>query len=115
MASKTLLIKLFTIVLGYSSSVFAQEITPSLNSFVEKKRNYNKNSKNGVSVLLYNGQEDKARQIYEEFKGEYKGISIKLTYVSPDWKVLTPAYSSTIEAERIAIIIREKYPNAKIL
>ncbi|NJB83895.1 hypothetical protein [Wenyingzhuangia aestuarii] len=115
MLRKSLLITFATVAFCFSNRIQAQETNSSLNTFIEKKKNYNKNSKNGVSVLLYNGSEEKAREIYNEFKTEFKDIDINLRYVSPDWKVLTNAYSSSLEAERIAIIIRQKYPSVKIL
>ncbi|MGY5356067.1 hypothetical protein [Wenyingzhuangia sp. IMCC45467] len=97
------------------TSIYSQEEKSSLDSFITKKRNYNKTSKVGFSVLLYNGNEEQALDLYNSFKEEYKDIKIKLTYVSPDWKVMTKAYSTKIEAERIYLIIKEKHPNAKIL
>lgn len=82
---------------------------------IEKKRAYNQNIKNGHSVILYSGEEEKAKEIYHQFKSEFKDINIQLTYTSPDWKVTTNAYTSKIEAERILLIIKEKFPTAKSL
>ncbi|ANW96531.1 hypothetical protein AXE80_09685 [Wenyingzhuangia fucanilytica] len=93
----------------------SQEQKSSLDHFLEKKRNYNKTSKIGYSVLLYNGNEEQALTVYNSFNEEYKDIKVKLSYVSPDWKVMTKAYSTKIEAERIYLIVKEKHPNAKIL
>ncbi len=93
----------------------AQEKTKALSSFIEKKRNYNKHSRNGFSIVLYNGHEKKALEVYKQFKKDFKTTPMKLTYVSPDWKVLTPAYNSKLEAEKVYLLIKEDYPNAKIL
>lgn len=95
--------------------MFSQEKKSSLESFIEKKREHNKTSKTGFSVLLYNGNEEEALDLYTTFNEDYKDIEIKLTYVSPDWKVITQPYSTKIEAERIFSIIKVKHPNAKIL
>lgn len=115
MFKQTFLLVATTLFLGLPNSVQAQENNTSLSKFINKKREHNANSKNGISVLLYNGNEDEAREIYNLLHNEFENIHIKLTYVSPDWKVLTNPYSSRLEAERVAIIIREKHPNVKIL
>lgn len=110
---------LFTITLItsiYSKNlVYSQEQKTSLESFIEKKRDFNKNNKVGFSVLLYNGDEEEAIEIYNTFREDYEDIKIIRTYTSPNWKVKTKSYSTKIEAERIYLIVKEKYPYAKIL
>lgn len=98
-----------------TSNLYSQEKNSSLENYIEKKRNYNKTSKTGFSVLLYNGNEEDALSLYNSFREDYEDIEVKLTYVSPDWKVMTKAYSTKIEAERAYLMIKEKHPNAKIL
>lgn len=97
------------------SNVFAQQTQTSLNNMIEKKRIYNKNIKDGYSVILYSGEEETAKETYYKFKSEFKNIKVQLTYTSPDWKVTSPVYTSKIEAERILLIIKEKFPMAKAL
>jgi len=115
MFKQTFLIVAITFIFGLSNSTQAQQINPSLSKFIQKKRDHNANSKKGISVLLYNGNEQEARNIYNKLRNEFENIHIKLTYVSPDWKVLTDSYSSRLEAERVSIIIREKHADVKIL
>ncbi|MDO3695246.1 hypothetical protein QVZ41_10355 [Wenyingzhuangia sp. chi5] len=115
MHNKIIILFSLTISMFTTTLIYSQDHKSSLDYFIEKKRNYNKTSKNGYSVLLYNGNEEQALITYNTFEEEFKDIKIKLTYVSPDWKVITKAYSTKIEAERIYLIIKEKYPNAKIL
>ncbi len=104
----------FTLFCG-SNTIYAQDHTSSIQKFVYKKRNFNNVYRKGYRVVLYNGDEKQTREIYQRFKQDFKNISIKLSYASPDWKVLTGFYSSKIEAENILISIKEKYPNSKIL
>ena len=115
MHNKIFFIFTLTISMCFTKLMYSQENKTSLDHFIEKKRNYNKTSKKGYSVLLYNGNEEQALSIYSSFEEDYKDIKIKLTYVSPDWKVITKAYGTKIEAERIYLIVKEKHPNAKIL
>ncbi len=106
---------MLTVFFSTHHTLKAQEKPKELSRFIKKKQQYNKNSKSGFSVILYNGNETKALKIYKQFKKDFKEINIKLTYVSPDWKVITPAYKSKLEAEKISLFIQEKYPNAKVL
>lgn len=98
-----------------SNPIHAQKDNNSLTKFIEKKRDHNLNNKKGFSLVLYNGNEEKAIETFKSFKEEYKDVTVKLSYVSPDWKVLTVPYHSKIEAEKVYLRIREKFPNAKIL
>ncbi|WP_010137012.1 hypothetical protein [Ochrovirga pacifica] len=93
----------------------AQETTSKLENFIQKKRNYNKNTKSGYSVILYSGDEEKARELFAKFKEEFQDIDIKLSYTSPDWKVATKVFPSKIESERVLLLIKEKFPFAKLL
>ncbi|MGY6648630.1 hypothetical protein [Wenyingzhuangia sp. IMCC45574] len=116
MFSKVTFTLIFSFIAFSSQPSYSQQTKDEqLSNFIEKKKNHNTKIKNGYSVILYSGKEEKARETYFEFKSEFEDIEIQLTYVSPDWKVATIAYPSKIEAERKLIIIKEKFPFAKPL
>lgn len=108
--------RLILLALSIITSVaYGQDIDSSIKNFTYKKRNFNAVYQKGHRILLYNGDEEKTREIYKNFKSDFKNIPVKISYSSPDWKVLTKFYSSKIEAENILIAIHEKYPYSKIL
>jgi len=101
--------------LSTQQHAFSQEENILLNDYIEKKIKHNENSKNGYCILLYNGNEKEARDIYVKFTKHYKSINARLKYASPDWKVVTPTYASKLKAEKVYIKIRKLYPHAKIV
>lgn len=108
--------KIIILVLSIFGSVaYGQDIDSSIKKIIYKKRNFNAVYQKGHRILLYNGDEEKTREIYKNFKTDFKNIPVKISYSSPDWKVLTKFYASKIEAENILIAIHEKYPYSKIL
>lgn len=115
MFSKLLFFIQLCFVCTFCNSLTAQIKQSSLDSFVQKKKDYNEKSKIGYRVLLYNGNEKKAIEIYKQFKLDFSNIEVKLTYVSPNWKVLTQSYSTMLQAESVSLRIKEKYPQAKTL
>lgn len=115
MLSKTSKFILVFSLICLANTSYSQENKKSLESFIQKRINYNEHYPNGYSVLLYNGNEQEARKVKQDFKEEFRKIEIDLSYKSPNWKVMTKSYDSKLEAERISVIIKEKYPNAKIL
>ncbi|MGY5352698.1 hypothetical protein ACXGQW_09065 [Wenyingzhuangia sp. IMCC45533] len=115
MIQKSILILIISVFFNSVNTLQAQNKPKELDRFITKKRNHNKNSKTGFSVVLYNGNEEKALQTYNQFKQAFDNIEMKLTYVSPDWKVVTSPYKSKLEAEKIYLLIKSKYPTAKIL
>lgn len=115
MFSKTSKFILVFSLICLANTGYSQENKKSLDSFIQKRINYNEHYPNGYSLLLYNGNEEEARKIKQDFKKEFRKIEIYLTYKSPNWKVMTKSYDSKLEAERISVIVREKYPNVKIL
>ena len=100
-----------------SLSMSAQEKTfdEKINNFIEKKIEFNKQLPKGFSILLYNGNENKALDIFTDFKNEFTDIPVKISYTSPDWKVITTPYKTKVAVERAYLKIIKSFPNAKII
>lgn len=91
------------------------ETAQSLDSIVIKKRAFNKIAKQGYRIQLYNGDEEKALQVMENFMNDFPEIEIKRIYKAPEWKIQTTTYKTRIAADRVLNIIREEYPSARVL
>ena len=103
---------LFLMIFSFSNAQIDQD---KLDNFINKKIEFNKSLTSGHFVLLYVGNENEARNLYNDFKQLYSDINIKLSYTSPDWKVQTPVVKTKLEAERILLKIKTEFPNAKVL
>jgi hypothetical protein len=87
----------------------------SLSKLLQKKRDFNKESKHGYCIQLYNGNEKSAISIMQEFNEKYPEISTKRIYKVPEWKVQTTSFKSKIDADKILNQIRLDYPGARVL
>lgn len=106
----------FLIFMGVSTFGFSQSSTEeSLKILITKKREYNKNTKHGYCVQLYNGNENSAIKHMENFSVLFPDIAIKRIYKVPEWKVQTTSYKTKIEADRVLNSIKDVYPGARVL
>ncbi len=100
----------------FSSIANAQsEDLSSLDSLLYKKRNFNLHAKRGYQIQIYNGDEDTAILIEEEFKEIFPEIEIRRIYKVPEWKIQTSIYRKRIEADRVLNNIKKKYNGARVL
>ena len=109
--------KLFiTLLIVLSSSVNAQKKElSSLDSLLYKKRSFNLLAKKGYQIQIYNGDEETAILIEEEFKESFPEIEIKRIYKVPEWKIQTIVFRKRIEADRVLNTIKMKYNGARVL
>lgn len=99
-------------------SISAQEKLTNnkeINSLIEKKRAYNKSSKKGFRIQLYNGLEKRAKSIQARFRIEYPNVRTKLAYDSPEWKIQVGYYRNRLEADRALNKFREKFASAIVV
>ena len=111
-------ILVLSIFLTATLSSFAQESLTSdssINNLIAKKRNYNKNYKEGFRIQLYYGSEGSARRIKTRFQNEYPDIFTKLHYKDPFWKVAVGNYKTKLAADRALLKIKEKFRSAIVV
>lgn len=107
---------LFAVFFCVTVSGFSQTATnESLQTLLEKKREFNKNAKNGFCIQLYNGDEESAIEHMIAFSELFPEIEIKRIYKVPEWKIQTITYKTRIEADRILNKIKKEYPGARVL
>ncbi|WP_299106487.1 SPOR domain-containing protein [uncultured Tenacibaculum sp.] len=108
---------LIVLVLGIYSGNAQSKLTndKSINSLIEKKREFNKRNKIGYRIQLYNGLERTAKSIRGRFRVEYPNISTKLSYESPEWKIQVGNYKTRLDADRALNKIREKFSGAIVV
>ena len=87
----------------------------SINSLIEKKREYNKNKGTGFIIQLYNGSESKARSVLNRFKSKYSWVKTKLIYDTPDWKTQVGSYRTRLDADRALNKYREDFSGGIII
>lgn len=97
-------------------SIKAQKTnTTSIDSLIYKKREFNKTAKKGFRIQIYNGDEKIAYKRTIDFQKQFPNIKVIRTYKEPEWKVQTEIYRTRIKADRVLNLIKEKYPDARVL
>ncbi len=112
---KLMMLSLFFI--GTSEITAQKKYTDSkhIKTLIQKKREYNKMFGSPYKIQLYNGSEQKAKQIKEDFERAYTWVSVKLTYEAPDWKVQVGDYQNRLEADIDLNKFRTKFNGAIII
>ena len=108
----------FVFIFSGFTNAFSQSKTThnkSITAMIAKKRAYNGNNGTGFRIQLYNGQENRARNILRNFKSKFPGTYTKLRYEQPDWKAQVGSYKSRLDADRALNKIREKFSGAIVI
>ncbi len=111
--------------LFFSLSGFAQQTIgkvtvktdSDIDKVISKKKAYNKSLKtmNGYKIQLFFGDEKKAYEEKDKFRGLFPDIPVKIIFRSPDWKVQAGNYLSRLDADRALIDIKNDFSGAIVL
>jgi len=115
--SKSILITaIFTLFAGIMSS-YSQTEDEKISSLIEQKRAYNRNNSNSTvyKIQLYNGNEKEAYKIKLNFQADYPEYATEIIYNAPEWKTHVGKYKTRLDADKVLIIIKEKFAGAIVL
>jgi hypothetical protein len=115
--SKRLLVGSFLMFLVNISISYAQSENNQITNLIEKKRSFNKENKNSTvyKIQLYNGSETQAYKTRGNFQAEFPQFRTSILYKSPEWKTQVGNFETRLEADRILLIIKEKFAGAIVL
>ncbi len=84
---------------------------------MNKKKSFNKNNKNSIvyKIQLYNGDEDEAYKMQRDFEAIFPEYLVKVVYNKPEFKTQVGQFKTRLEADKVLIIIKEKYNGAIVL
>ena len=115
----TLLIFSFVLVAGFAQVEGNVQIESSqeIKFLMAKKSAYNRSLKKvkGYKIQLFNGSEQGAYRIRDEFSSLFPKMDIQIEFFSPEWKVRVGNFKSRIEADRALLEIKEAFQTAIIL
>ncbi|WP_297332138.1 SPOR domain-containing protein [Flavobacterium sp.] len=66
-------------------------------------------------IQIFYGENDKARKALSEFKREFTDTDGTIVYESPTYKVWVGSFSSRIDAERMLVKVKERFPYALLI
>lgn len=102
-----------------SHKTFGQTIEqdPKIETLLKEKRKINSgitiNDKYKIQIFM--GKSEDCRKKLEEFKGNFKEIDGTMVYNNPNFKVWVGSFKTRIEAEKVLLEIKKKYPTALLI
>lgn len=112
MNNKLILVVFFTLFFASEIPFLAQNNinnSPKIKELIAKKRAYNKEFGFGYRILLYYGNETKARTIQSKFKLNHTEVYSKLDYNQPYWEVHVGNYKTKLEADKDLLLFKEEF------
>ncbi len=111
----SLLVALLFLVSFTSFSQSNHNDIKSINKLIKKKRTYNKVTKTGYRIQLYNGLEKKAKNTRYRFKTLFPNTRTFLSYEAPEWKIQVGDYRTRLDADRALNQISEEFSGAIVI
>ena len=66
-------------------------------------------------IQIFSGESEKAKNILNDFRREFKNIDGTIVFFTPNYKVWVGNFKTRIEAERNLIEIRKSYKNVHLI
>jgi len=101
-------------VSAQNDGIITVKSNEKIKHIIAKKKAYNKNLKKikGFKIQLFNGSENGAYSVRDEFLSQFPETKIEIKFSSPEWKVWVGSYKSQLEADRSLKEINEAQFNA---
>lgn len=81
----------------------------------KRKTNISNAVNDRYQIQIFSGESEKAKNILNEFRQEFKDTDGTIFFFTPNYKVWIGNYKTRIEAERNLIEIRKKYANVHLI
>ncbi|MBG7631498.1 MAG: SPOR domain-containing protein [Bacteroidetes bacterium] len=116
LSKSILLTTVFTLFISIVNS-YSQTEDEKISTLIEQKRAYNRNNNNSTvyKIQLYNGNEKEAYKIKQNFQVAYPEYATEIIYNAPEWKTHVGKYKTRLDADKVLIIIKEKFAGAIVL
>lgn len=116
LSKSILLTTIFTLFISMMNS-YSQTEDEKISTLIEQKRAYNRNNSNSTvyKIQLYNGNEKEAYEIKQNFQAAYPEYATEIIYNAPEWKTHVGKYKTRLDADKVLLIIKEKFAGAIVL
>ena len=81
----------------------------------KRKTNISNAVNDRYQIQIFSGESEKAKNILNEFRQEFKDTDGTIFFFTPNYKVWIGNYKTRIEAERNLIEIRKSYKNVHLI
>jgi len=113
---KAMYLGFITFFLSITNS-YSQSESQNISNLIKQKKEFNRKNKNSIvyKIQLYNGNENQAFKIKVNFNNLFPKYKAKIIYKSPEWKTQVGNFTTRLEADRVLLVIKEKYSGAIVL
>lgn len=103
--------------LCFSQSKIGLSELKVIEQLIEDKHELESNHelKSTYKLQLFSGSLEEANTILENFKSLNSGVSSKIVYQTPNYKVWVGGFRNRIQADRLYEKIKSQYPNTLII
>jgi hypothetical protein len=93
------------------------EQDPKFEQLLQEKRKNNTTTvlNDRYKIQIYNGDIESSKKILNEFKREFKKTDGTIEFFTPSYKVWIGNFKTRMEAEKMLLDIKKKYPNAFLI
>lgn len=90
---------------------------PKFNQLLSEKRKINTslNIYDSYKIQIYNGANENAKKILNEFKQSFLDIDATIIFNTPNYKVWIGNFKTRIEAENFLLTINKRFKNALLI
>ena len=109
------------LLIGFNSFSQSQNLTvfqdSKFESLLNEKRKINPSIivNDRYKIQIYNGDNESCKKNLIEFKKSFKDIDVTIVFFTPIYKVWIGNYKTRIEAEKMLLDLKKKYPNAFLI
>ncbi|MFN3757461.1 MAG: SPOR domain-containing protein [Flavobacterium sp.] len=103
-----------TVVLSQSVSI---EQEPEFQEMLNEKRKINAslNISDRWKIQIFSGNNESSRKALTDFRKEFKSVDATIIFQTPNYKVIAGNFRARIEAERVLLEVKNKYPDAFLI
>jgi uncharacterized protein YxjI len=119
--AKTFLTFAFFLILTCRMSGQNGKITvsqdPKFEQLIAEKRRINSSItiNDRYKIQIFHGDSENAKKNLSEFKKDFKNLDATIVFATPSYKVWAGNFKTRIDAERLLVEVKKKYPNAFLI
>lgn len=93
------------------------EQDPEFQEMLNEKRKINSslNISDRWKIQIFSGNNESSRKALIDFRKEFKTVDATIIFQTPNYKVIAGNFRARIEAERVLLEVKNKYPDAFLI
>lgn len=109
------------VFLTLNTAALCQSVTieqdPEFQEMLSEKRKINSslNISDRWKIQIFSGNNESSRKALIDFRKEFRSVDATIIFQTPNYKVIAGNFRARIEAERVLLEVKNKYPDAFLI